>query len=238
VVHALTVLLSILAFAPLVAFVPMAALAALLLRVAWNMSEAENFVGIVKIAPKSDVTVLVTCFSLTLFLDMVTAISVGVVLAAFLFMRRMANLTESRFQTNSVNESDEEADSVVLPPGVVLYEIDGPLFFGAAQSAMSALHATRTDGFSVLVLNLGRVPIIDATGLAALENAIAGVLRRKKRVVVAGPLPRPRDVFDNVRLEKKYPGLTIAPTLADALRFAGEQASDATDVTARTPCAG
>jgi SulP family sulfate permease len=222
VIHALAVLLSVLVLARLVAYVPMACLAALLVRVAWHMSEAHNFIGIIKIAPKSDVSVLLICFSLTVLLDMVTAIAVGVVLAAFLFMRRMAEFTESRLRLDSIVE---EGSAIVLPPGVILYEIDGPLFFGAAQSAMSALQASRTDNFRVLVLHLGRVPVIDATGLAALENAISEVLRRKKRVVIAGPLPRPREIFDRVKLETKYPGLSIAHTLEGALRMAGELSS-------------
>src|SRR5262249_54267817 len=157
--------LSVLAFARLVSYVPMACLAALLVRVAWHMSEALNFVGIVKIAPKSDVSVLLICFSLTVLLDMVTAISISIFLAAFLSMRRIAELTESLLQMDSIIE---EGSPVALPTGVILYEIDGPLFFGAAQSPMSALQASRADNFRVLVLNLGRVPVIDATGLAAL----------------------------------------------------------------------
>jgi SulP family sulfate permease len=224
VVHALSVLLSILALAPLVAYVPMASLAALLVRVAWNMSEARNFLGIVKVAPKSDVAVLVICFALTVLFDMVVAISVGMVLAAFLFMRRMAGLTESRLQMDSIVE---EGSPVALPTGVILYEINGPLFFGAAQSAMSTLQASRTDDFRVLVLDLGRVPVIDATGLAALENSIAGIVRRKKQVVIAGPLPRPRSVFDKADLERKYSGLTIAATLERALGVAGDLARPA-----------
>jgi SulP family sulfate permease len=178
--------------------------------------------GIVKIAPKSDVAVLLICFVLTVVLDMVTAISVGIVLAAFLFMRRMAELTQTRLRLDSITE---EGSQLVLPPGVILYEINGPLFFGAAQTAMSTLQASRADNFRVLVLDLGRVPTIDATGLAALENAVAGVLRRKKRVVIAGPLPQPHKIFDRVKLETKYAGLAIANSRHGALKLAGELAS-------------
>ncbi|HVU02827.1 MAG TPA: C4-dicarboxylic acid transporter DauA [Polyangiaceae bacterium] len=223
VVHAAAVLLSILALAPLVAWVPMASLAALLVRVAWNMSEAHNFVGIVKGAPRSDVVVLFICFGLTVLFDMVVAVSVGLVLAAFLFMRRMADLTESRLRLDSVAEDGEEPTD--LPRGVIVYEIDGPLFFGAAQRAMNALQSSRSDRFRVLVLDLGRVPIIDATGFAALENAISGVIRAKKRVVIAGPLPRPQYVFERNALERKYPGLVIAPSRERALSEAAALAA-------------
>jgi SulP family sulfate permease len=205
--------MAILVLSPLLAYIPMASLAALLMLVAWNMSEAHNFIGIAKVAPKGDVAVLLICFFLTIVFDMVVAVSVGVVLAAVLFMRRMAALTESRLLLDS---STEEADVDAPPPGVVLYEINGPLFFGAAQRAMSALHASSTDRFSVLVLHLGRVSVIDATGLAALENAISHVLRQKKKVVIAGPLPKPRSVFDKAHLEQKYPGLSIVESLESA----------------------
>ncbi|HVU00476.1 MAG TPA: C4-dicarboxylic acid transporter DauA [Polyangiaceae bacterium] len=224
IIHALLVLLSILVFAPLVAYVPMASLAALLVRVAWNMSEVHNFVGILEVAPKSDTAVLLLCYFLTVVFDMVVAISVGMVLAVFLFMRRMATLTESRLRMDSMVEEGQET---AIPEGVVLYEINGPLFFGAAQSAMSALHASRADGFRVLVLDLGRVPVIDATGLAALENAISSVTRRRKTVVIAGPLPRPHQIFDKADLPRKYPGLSFEPSVEDALRLAGRLATTA-----------
>jgi SulP family sulfate permease len=223
-IHALVVLAAILALSPLLAYIPMASLAALLLLVAWNMSEAHNFLGMIRVAPKSDVAVLLICFFLTIVFDMVVAVSVGVVLAAVLFMRRMAEFTESRLLVDS---STEDGDALAPPPGVVLYEINGPLFFGAAQRAMSALHASRTDRFAVLVLNLGRVPVIDATGLAALENAVSHVIRQRKRVVLAGPLPRPQSIFDKAHLEEKHPGLVIVESLEAALAVAEELAAAA-----------
>ena len=225
--HSLVVLLAILALAPLVAYVPMASLAALLLLVAWNMSEVHGFAGVVRVAPKSDVFVLLTCFFLTVFFDMIIAVSVGFVLAAILFMRRMSELTESRIQL----DSSQEGAQTTVPAGVVLYEINGPLFFGAAQKAMSALNAGRTGDFRVLVIHLGRVPAIDATGLVALENAISSVLRTKRRVVLAGPLPKPHEIFDKARLTEKHRGLLVATDLDAALRLA----KDLADQDASTP---
>jgi SulP family sulfate permease len=227
VTHSAVVLLSILCLAPLVAYVPMASLAALLLLVAWNMSEIHSFVGVVRIAPKSDVFVLLTCYGLTVLFDMVTAVSVGVVLAAVLFMRRMAELTESRTLLQSEGESDE----IKLPAGVGLYEIQGALFFGAAQNAMEAIHAARGDLYRVMVLHLGKVPVIDSTGLVALDNAVGSLIRRKKVVVLAGPLPRPRSIFEKARLEEKHPGLRFAPSLDAAIALAGTLAGGA-DVSA------
>jgi SulP family sulfate permease len=105
---------------------------------------------------------------------------------------------------------------LTLPAGAVLYEINGPLFFGAAQKAMGALNTARGDSFRVLIIHLGRVPAIDATGLVALEQAISNVLRSKKKVILAGPLPRPRSIFDNAKLEAKHEGLSVARDLASA----------------------
>jgi SulP family sulfate permease len=215
VVHAVVVLLSVLILAPLLAYVPMASLAGLLLVVAWNMSERRHFVTVLKIAPKSDVAVLLSCFVLTVVFDMVVAVSFGVVLASLLFMRRTAELTRSRlFDEATSGDSDHS-----LPPGVALYEVAGPLFFGAAQNAMGAL---RTVGSSsrVVVLALGRVPSIDATGLVALESALTRLQQAKKQVVLTGPLPQPRRIFDRANLPQHHAHLHFAETLDEGLAVA------------------
>ncbi len=218
VVHSMVVLLAMLALAPLVAYLPMASLAALLMLVAWNMSEIRQFVAMVRVAPKSDVGILVTCLLLTVFFDMVVAVTVGFLAAAVLFMRRMAELTQTRLQLDSITEESQRE----LPPGVILYEINGPLFFGAAQTAMGTLDGINSGDFRVLVMNLGQVPAIDATGFVALENAIKRVHDNGRRVVIAGPLPKPRSIFDKAQLERKYTGLKIAPSLDAAIELAAE----------------
>jgi SulP family sulfate permease len=233
VVHAGVILLSILFLAPLVAHVPMAALAALLLLVAWNMSEVHSFVGVLKIAPKSDVIVLLTCYGLTVLFDMVIAVSFGVVLAALLFMRRMAEFTEARELLGDAAESE----AIRLPKGVRLYEINGPLFFGAAQNAIGALNALRGDDFVVMILHLGKVPVIDSTGLVALDNAIGALARRRRDIVIAGPLPRPRRVFDKAHLQHKHPSLHLAPTLESAIALATQLADARRGVPTSLPAA-
>jgi SulP family sulfate permease len=216
VVHALVVLLAILLFAPLVAYVPMASLAGLLLLVAWNMSEVRHFTNILRIAPKSDVFVLLSCYVLTVVFDMVIAVSFGVVMAALLFMRRTAELTHSRVLDGTRGESEHE-----IVPGVVLYEIAGPLFFGAAQNAMGALATVGSDT-RVVVLALGRVPSIDATGFVALESAILRLRTQKKWVVLAGPLPEPRQVFERANLAEHHEHVRFAPDLETGLKVARE----------------
>jgi sulfate permease, SulP family len=215
VIHSLAVLAAVLVAAPLVAYVPMAALAALLLLVAWNMSDLHLFVHTVRVAPRSDVAVLLTCFVLTVVFDMVVAIGVGVVLAALLFMKRMSELTSTRVLPP---EAQQDATHVV-PPGVTLYEIAGPLFFGAAQRAMSAIQ-TVGDSSRVVVLALGTVPTIDATGLVALESAIEQLRVAKKLVVIAGPLPEPRSVFAKSNLEVRHDHVFLADTLEQGIQLA------------------
>jgi SulP family sulfate permease len=153
---------------------------------------------------------------LTVVFDMVVAIGVGVVLAALLFMKRMSEMTSSRLL--SVQAGTEE-ETRSLPPGVAVYEIAGPLFFGAAQRAMGAID-TVGDKARALVLSLGSVPVIDATGLVALESAIDRLRAARKLVVIAGPLPEPRSVFERANLEVAHEHVFVADSLDEAIRLA------------------
>lgn len=211
--HAFVVLLAMLLLAPLVAYIPMASLAALLLIVAWNMSEMHRFVSMARRSPKSDVFILLTCFFLTVFFDMVVAVSVGFVAAAILFMRRMASLTATRVQLDSLAETGPTA----LPEHTILYEIDGPLFFGAAETAIATLNAIQQDELRTAIVHLGRVPTIDATGFAALERAIEALGRRGCAVILVGPLPEPRRIFDKSTVTTDRARVTIASTLEEAV---------------------
>lgn len=179
-VHALVVLLSVLLLAPILSHLPMAALAALLVFVAWNMAEAPHFIRILRTAPRSDVAVLVLCFSLTVVFDMVVSVTVGVVLSALLFMRRMAAVSGMRL-VGATHHALREP----LPDSVVLYDVQGPLFFGAAQKAMGALETVER-GVKVVILDMTDVPVIDATGLVALESAIARLNGDGVKVILGG----------------------------------------------------
>ena len=217
VVHAMVVLASVLALAPLVSFLPMASLAALLVLIAWNMLELRHVQHMVRVAPRSDLLVLLTCYGLTVVVDMVMAVGVGVVLASFLFMNRMAEITHSRIlQDDGSGETDR-----VLPPGVALYEIAGALFFGAAKNAMIALDAIGAN-VKVVVIGLGRVGVIDATGLVALESALAQLERHRKFVIIAGPLPEPRHVFEKAELEVRMDHVVFADDVDAGLAIAAD----------------
>ncbi|RPH44498.1 MAG: C4-dicarboxylic acid transporter DauA [Planctomycetota bacterium] len=213
-VHAATVLAAILAAAPLIGYLPMAALGALLLLVAWNMAELKPFFHILKVAPRNDVAVLLVCFGLTVVVDMVYGVFFGVLLAALLFMRRMIKLTRTRILSGSHPELPRR-----VPDGVFVYHIDGPLFFGAAQKAMGTMSII-ADKASVVVLRMEDVPDMDATGLVALESALGQLEKQKVLTILSGVEPQPRRLLRDARLKEQFPSLRIRPDLMAALESA------------------
>jgi sulfate permease, SulP family len=212
-VHALTLLAAVLALAPLLGYLPMASLAALLLLVAWNMSEARHFIHTLRVAPKSDVAVLLTCYGLTVGFDMVIGVSVGMVLAAFLFMRRMAEVTDVHLA------SEHRADIAgPLPRGVAVYEISGPLFFGAAQKAMAALEVVAGHTRAVVLL-MEEVHAMDATGLVALESALETLRAQTCLTIFSGVHGQPLVLLRKARLETRE-GVVFCPGIEQALETA------------------
>jgi SulP family sulfate permease len=190
VIHAAFILAAVLLLGPVLGHLPMAALAGMLLVVAWNMGEWRHFVRLVRVSPRSDVLVLVTCFLLTVVFDMVVAVVGGILLAALLFMRRMAEVSN----VTLIGEGHPALDEP-LPRGVVLYEIAGPLFFGAAQKAITTLNRMERRGLRVVVLDLTAVPAIDATGLVALQSLVERLNEAGIKVILAGVRPHPLRVF-------------------------------------------
>ncbi|MFZ3202672.1 MAG: sulfate permease [Pseudomonas sp.] len=179
IMHAVTLLLIILFLAPLASDIPLCALAAILFVVAYNMSELRHFKRMVLRAPRADVAILLITFSLTVFSDLVVAVNIGVILAMLHFMRRMAASVE--VQQVVEQELEEElrlGGHTRLPPGVLVYTIEGPLFFAAAENFERALAQTHTDP-QMLVIRLNRVPFMDITGLQTLEEVIQQLHKRK-----------------------------------------------------------
>lgn len=190
VVHALSILAALLLLAPLLGYLPMASLAALLLLVAWHMSERKHVRYVLQRAPRSDVLVLLACFALTVLFDMVVAVTAGLVLSSLLFIRRMAEVSG----VTLVGDHHPDLDAP-LPRGVVLYDVAGPLFFGAAQSALSALETVDKRGLRVVVLDLTDVPAIDATGLVNLESLVSRLNADGVKVIVCGVQEQPLRAF-------------------------------------------
>jgi SulP family sulfate permease len=179
VVHALFLVLVILLFAPWAAHVPLAGLAAILFSVAWNMADLQHVRRLLAIAPATDKFLLLVTFVLTVFVDLVVAVNVGVVLAALLFMRRMSEAVRVEEQVFNGEEN------VRLPRNVLVYRIDGPFFFGAAEKLENALEGAQL-GIDTVVIRLGRVPFMDATGLATLAEIVRRFQKRRVRVMLCG----------------------------------------------------
>jgi len=196
IVHALSVLLITLAFGSWAEIIPLATLAGILLLVAYRMLEWRVFRAELR-GPRSDAVVLVTVFVLTLLVDLTVGIGVGVVLASLLFVRRMATMTEIR-SLSTLEEPDENGQDELLPreaipPGVEVYDIAGPFFFGAAEQFKATLAAVSRKP-RVLVVRMRSVPFIDSTGLNVLRDLVRRTQGDGTTVIVAEKSTRARAV--------------------------------------------
>lgn len=180
-IHSLTALLAIVFFGSLISYIPMASLAALLLFVAWNMSERELFLNILKNSAWEDRTVLLVCFGLTVIFDMTIGVGVGVVLAALLFIRRMAAWTQTQ---HILEPANAEGIKERLSSEIFYYRISGPLFFGAAHQAVEAITSV-SNNVKVVILDLTQVNLIDSTGMTSLDSSIKKLLKRNLSVYIA-----------------------------------------------------
>ena len=225
VVHSIFLLVVVLVLAPLLGYIPMAAMSALLLVVAWNMADIHHFARMLRTAPRSDITVLLVCFVLTVTFDMVVAVVVGVVLAAFLFMRRMVEISGAQLIGGPHGHAAQG-----LPPGVVFYDIGGPLFFGAAEKALGAL-TTVSGAVHTVIIDLEDVPAVDATGLVALDSTIKHLNGLGIKVVLTGVQPQPHRAFARAGLIDVIGKLEITDNVGDTIErvIAGVKADPPTD---------
>lgn len=188
IVHALTLVVIILLLAPLASSIPLCALSAILFVVAYNMSEMHRFLQMVRTAPRPDVAVLLITCTLTVFGDLVIAVNIGVMLATLLFMKRMSE-TVLVEQQSPESLSDEVGENhPALRPGTVVYALEGPFFFGIKERLETTLEAAQKHA-DILVLRMGDVPLIDATGLQTLRDLLAACQRNKTRLVLCGARP-------------------------------------------------
>jgi SulP family sulfate permease len=187
--HAIVLLVIMLFFGSLAGYIPMATLAGILVIVAYNMSEWRNFVAIAR-GPKSDMIVMLITFGLTVFIDLTVAIEIGMIIAAFLFIR---DITKQSSVQNITNLPDEDPDmddplalnKFVVPRGVDVYEINGPLFFGAAYKFREAIQQIERKP-KILILRMRNVPYIDATGLRTLKEVLKEMHHKNTRVILSG----------------------------------------------------
>lgn len=199
IVHAITLTVFIVCCAPLASAIPLASLAAVMIVVAWDMSQFQRFFRLFH-APKSDSLVLVITFLLTICVDLTVAVQVGVVLAAMLFMRRMSEL--SSIELIQANSGDGDNDtSLIGNANFVCYEIDGPFFFGMASRFVEVMRFTRqTPDF--LILRMRRVPSIDATGIESLEIVIKNVRAKGIDIFFTGVNESVRSSLRNMGTEE------------------------------------
>ena len=209
--HAGFLLVILLVAGKLVAYVPMPALAAILLIVAWGMSEIERFRALLRMDAGERALLLLT-FALTVFVDLTVAIGVGVTLASLLFMARMSEATGVLEDDDSVEDPDQRA---ALPPGVEVFRIAGPMFFGAASEMVEALGRIGGNPRAV-ILRLDRVPYIDSSGVHVLETVVRRARERGARVILCD-MPRP--VWATLaRTRPRFAGAERVASLAAALR--------------------
>lgn len=200
IMHAVFLLLFILFATDLMAFVPMAALAAILFMVAWGMSEYERFITLLRM-PNSDRAVLLLTFGLTVLVDLTVAIGVGVTLASLLFMARMSEAVE----VDSSGRQDVDLDSEdvhqrdALPEGVEVFRIAGPFFFGVAGELLDTLRRVGQSP-KVIILRMRLVPLLDASGVQALKEFVEQARVAGAKVILSGVQPQPREMLARVRL--------------------------------------
>lgn len=190
IVNAFTLCLIILFLAPLAVNIPLTLLAAILFMVAWNMSEAKHFIKLLKQAPKADVVILLITFFLTIFVDLVVAVNIGVIIAILHFMRRMASSVDVQEMTHEdLTHEMARHNMESLPDGVLVYAVDGPFFFAAVDAFQHSLAVTHMDP-KTLIIRMRWVPFMDGTGLQTLEEIIENLQARKVRVIISGANPR------------------------------------------------
>lgn len=203
VVHALLVLLALLVIAPWLSYLPLVAMAALLLIVAWNMSEAHKVVDLLRHGPKDDIIVMLICMSLTVLFDMVIAITVGIVLASLLFVRRIAQMTR-------LSERPETSS-----PTRLVLRVKNPLFFAAAERIFNDI-LQRSENYQTIILQWDAVPILYAGGLNAFLR-FSDALRADKQLLITDTPFQPLKTLARDNVHPIAGGRTFYPTLAQAL---------------------
>lgn len=224
-IHAGFVLAAMLALAPYAGKIPLAALAAVLVIVAWNMSEIGHFRALLK-APRSDIAVLLTTFGLTVLADLTVAVGIGMVLASLLFIKRMSQVTNlgavrQELDDDAPVDADNPIDKTNIPPGVEVYEINGPFFFGVADRLQDTLRELEKPP-RVFILRMRHVPAIDATGMHALEEFVQKCRRQGTRVILSGVHAQPMFALTQYGLLGQIGEANLAGDINEALQMARE----------------
>lgn len=223
-VHSVTLLIILVVLMPYAAWIPMPAIAAILFMVAYNMSGWREFVHLCKCSPKSDILVLVLTFVLTVVFDLVVAIEVGIILASLLFLRRMSEVTEVRSWEYLDEDYDENNDPMALslrqvPKGVLVYEINGPMFFAAADKFMQI---NTKKGIRAVILRMRGVPALDISALRSLEEIHELCEKNGIRLILSHVNEQPLSVMKKDHFDEKIGAQNFAAHIDDALAMAAE----------------
>jgi SulP family sulfate permease len=226
IIHAVVLLLIMLFFGKYAGMIPLCVLGAILVVVAYNMSEWREFKAQLKM-PKSDVIVLLTTFFLTVVFDLTVAIEIGMVLSAFLFMNRMAKVTNVGMVTREFDEggAEETGDNSIagkeIPKDVLIYEVNGPFFFGAASKFKEAARVVEEDA-KVLILRLRNVPAIDSTGLSTIQDFYEDCKKQEMILLLSGIHAQPLFAAEKMGLLEKIGIDNCCGNIDDALNRARE----------------
>ncbi|MCB9907876.1 MAG: STAS domain-containing protein [Planctomycetes bacterium] len=214
--HALLILVYVVLLAPWMSAIPMATLAALLIMVAYRMSHWRQFVHMVQVAPRSDTWVLVACFGFTVFVDMVAGVAVGVVLASFLLVKRLADLTQANV-SHGTSGRHKKLDNLDLPEDTMVYHLNGSLFFASVERAFERTGYLR-DAIQTLIIDVEEVPFIDMTGLVAMRTMILDVQAKGRAVVLCGSPPLVQQVLKELP-EASRAQVRSAPSVQATLKM-------------------
>lgn len=219
-VHAVVLLLILVVLMPYAGLIPVPTIAAILFMVAYNMSEWKKFVHLCKTAPKSDIIVLVLTFILTVMFDLVVAIEVGMILAAMLFMKRMSEVTEVEGWKYLDDENDPDSISLrEVPKNTLVYEISGPLFFGAADKI---LNISLKEKDTILILRMRSVTALDATAMHSLEELFAKCKKQNMTLILSHVNEQPMRTMKKAGFDKMVGEDNFCAHIDDALKRAGE----------------
>lgn len=222
-IHALTLLIILLAVGEWATLIPMSCLAGILVIVAYNMSEYLTFIDIIK-GSRSDAAVLLTTFLLTVLIDLTVAIEIGMVLAVFLFMRRMiqiSNVSSLLDEDNVSDKDDKPVNKYRLPTDVDVFELSGPLFFGAAYKFKDAIKVIERKP-KVLIIRMRKVPVIDATGIHTLKDVLQMCRRDKIQLILSGVQPQVLQLLSKSRLLFKIGKRYVTEDIETAIKRAQE----------------
>ncbi|MDR2970198.1 MAG: sulfate permease [Tannerellaceae bacterium] len=221
IIHAVVLLLILLFLGPLTRHIPMACLAGVLIIVSYNMSEWRTFRSLLK-NPKGDVAVLLVTFFLTVIFDLTIAIEIGLLIAMFIFMKRVSETTKVSVTKNLINLSEEtevpvaDDEKLIVPDGVEVYEIDGPFFFGIANKFDSIMQRLG-DKPKVRIIRMRKVPFMDSTGLHNLESLVRLSQEEHIRIILSGVNPNVRKMLLNGGLDHKIGIDNICSNINEAL---------------------